>query len=520
MGYFIAFFILIFNLYCINSFKEMITSFSNLQKGFIAFIFIAIQFPLAAQTPINKFTLDEVITMARENSPQAILAKHQFRAAYWEHRTFKAEYLPSLTLNGTFPDFNRRLNRYRLLNGTDSLVEVNLNTTSVGLTLNQNIGLTGGRVFAQSNLERADYFGANSGTNYLSVPVVIGFTQPIFGFNRLKWQNRIEPLKYLEAKKTYIESMEGISAEAVRLFFDLILAQQNLKTAKLNFANTDTLFQIAKGRYNIGTIAENELLQMELSYLNAGSSVNEAEVDLQLKKFRIKSYLGLNDQYDVELNIPDDFPRIELKYPEVLQLAKSNNPQMVQLERRLTESDMSVAQAKAERGFKMNLDASYGLTQQAKTLPDVYIDPLDQQGLKIGVTVPILDWGLGRGKVKMAQSSREVVRTNIQQSLVDFEQDVFLKVMQFNMQDDQLLLAAKADAISQSRYHVTKERFLIGKIDVLDLNIAQSERDAAKDRYIAAMRNFWMFYYNMRKLTLYDLTNNKPLDIDFEMLIK
>lgn len=81
----------------------MITFFSNLQKGLIAFIFIAIQFPLTAQTPVNKFTLDEVITMAHENSPQAILAKHQFRAAYWEHRTFKAEYLPSLTLMVRFP---------------------------------------------------------------------------------------------------------------------------------------------------------------------------------------------------------------------------------------------------------------------------------------------------------------------------------------------------------------------------------------------------------------------------------
>jgi outer membrane protein TolC len=259
---------------------------------------------------------------------------------------------------------------------------------------------------------------------------------------------------------------------------------------------------------------------MELSYLNAGSSVNEAEVDLQLKKFRLKSFLGLNDQFDLELVVPIDFPRIELKYPEVLQLSKSNNPQIVNFERRLAEADMNVAQANANRGFKMNLSASYGLTQQAEEFQYAYSNPMDQQGLQVGVTVPILDWGLGRGRVKMAQSNREVVRTNIQQSMIDFEQDIYLKVMQFNMQDDQLLLAAKADTIAQSRYHVTKERFLIGKIDVLDLNIAQSERDAARDRYIAAMRNFWVYYYNMRKLTLYDLTGAKALNVDFEMLIK
>ena len=457
--------------------------------------------------------------MARDYSPQSMLAKHQFRAAYWEHRTFEAEYLPSLSLNGTLPNF-RRIITQEYVDGTYKYVEANTNTLSLGLTMNQNIGLTGGRIFMQSSLERVDIFGNNTSSSYKSDPVMIGFEQPIFGFNQLKWKKKIEPLKYLEAKRTYLESMEFISGEAVRLFFDLILAQQNVKTAQLNYNNTDTLFQIAKGRYNIGTIAENELLQMELSFLNAGSAVNEAEIDLQLKKFRLKSFLGLNDQYDLELIVPDDFPKVELKYDLVLEHARSNNPQMLEYQRRIIESDRDVAQAKANRGFNANLYATYGLTQQSSELLDAYKDPLDQQGLRVGLAVPILDWGLGKGRVKMAESSREVVRTNIEQSIVDFEQDVFLKVMQFNLQDDQLMLAAKADTIAQSRFFVTKQRFLIGKIDVLDLNIAQTERDNARDKYIAAMRNYWQFYFNMRRLTLYDYVNDVPLDVDFESLIQ
>ena len=472
-----------------------------------------------AQLPVNTLTFEEVLEMARDYSPQSMLAKHQFRAAYWEHRTFEAEYLPSLSLNGTLPNF-RRIITQEYVDGTYKYVEANTNTLSLGLTMNQNIGLTGGRIFMQSSLERVDIFGNNTSSSYKSDPVMIGFEQPIFGFNQLKWKKKIEPLKYLEAKRTYLESMEFISGEAVRLFFDLILAQQNVKTAQLNYNNTDTLFQIAKGRYNIGTIAENELLQMELSFLNAGSAVNEAEIDLQLKKFRLKSFLGLNDQYDLELIVPDDFPKVELKYDLVLEHARSNNPQMLEYQRRIIESDRDVAQAKANRGFNANLYATYGLTQQSSELLDAYKDPLDQQGLRVGLAVPILDWGLGKGRVKMAESSREVVRTNIEQSIVDFEQDVFLKVMQFNLQDDQLMLAAKADTIAQSRFFVTKQRFLIGKIDVLELNIAQTERDNARDKYIAAMRNYWQFYFNMRRLTLYDYVNDVPLDVDFESLIQ
>ena len=471
------------------------------------------------QNKVSTLTLNDVLEMAKEYSPQAILAKHQFRAAYWEHRTYKAEYLPSVTLNGTFPDFNRSLVRYQREDGTYMYIEENSNTTSMGVSLNQNVGLTGGRIFAHSNLERTDFFGDNEGTNFMSVPVQIGFSQPLFGFNQLKWKRKIEPLKYEEAKRRFIESMETISGEAIRLFFDLVLAQQNVRTAEINYANTDTLYQIAKGRYNIGTIAENELLQMELSFLNAGSAVNEAEVDLQLKKFRLKSFLGLNDQYDVKLIVPEEFPKATLSYDNVLNLAKNNNPKILQFERSIIESNMNVAQAKADRGFSANLFASYGLTQRAEEFDYVYKDPMDQQGVRVGVTIPLLDWGQGRGRVKMAESSREVVRTNIQQSMVDFEQDVFLKVMQFNLQDSQLQLAAKADTIAQSRYNVTKERFLIGRIDVLELNIAQTERDNARSRYISSMRNYWQYYYEMRRLTQFDFINAKPIDVDFEMLI-
>ena len=489
-------------------------------KSIVTSILIVISLAINAQTAVNKLTLQEVLDLAKEQSPRAIQAKHQFRAAYWEYRSYKAEYLPSVTFIGTLPGFRRQIVKHQNNEGVYSYVEENANSISGGLTLKQNIGLTGGEVFIESNLERTDIFGDNQTTSYLSVPIKIGFRQELFGFNKLKWNKKIEPLKYLEAKRNYLDALESISYEATGIFFDLILAQQNLVTAKLNYANSDTLYKIAKGRYNIGTIAENDLLQMELRFLNSGNDVNDAEVDLQLKKFKIKSFLGLNDQYDIELVIPNEFPKLTLNHEKVLAQAKQNNPLILSYERDFIEAQKRVAEAKAQRGFSASLYANYGLTKSAAVLDEAYIDPRKQQGVNVGVTIPILDWGLGKGKVKMAQSNMEVTRTVVQQKIVDFEQDVFLEVMRFNQQDNQLLIAAKADTISQLRYNVTKERFLIGKIDVLDLNVAQSERDQAKQKYIQYMRSYWQNYFNMRRRTLYDFENDKPLSVDFEELIK
>ena len=120
----------------------------------------------------------------------------------------------------------------------------------------------------------------------------------------------------------------------------------------------------------------------------------------------------------------------------------------------------------------------------------------------------------------MAQSNQEVVRTTVDQAQIDFEQNVFLNVMQFNMQDDQLLNAAKADTIAQLRYDVTKQRFLIGKIDVLDMNMALTDKDVAKRNYISALRTYWRYYYDIRHVTLFDFEKSQTLTEDFDGLLQ
>jgi outer membrane protein TolC len=121
----------------------------------------------------------------------------------------------------------------------------------------------------------------------------------------------------------------------------------------------------------------------------------------------------------------------------------------------------------------------------------------------------------------MAQSAQEVTRTNVTQSQIDFDENIFLQVMQFNLQDDQVAIASKADTIANLRYEVSKQRFLIGKIDVLDLNVALEEKDVARRGYVQALRNYWNYYYDLRGLTLYDWQNDIKLEEDFdELLVK
>ena len=336
----------------------------------------------------------------------------------------------------------------------------------------------------------------------------------------MKWQRLIEPLKYEEAKKSYLSAMENVSLRAVNNFFDLALAQKNVEISKLNFANADTLYKIASGRYQLGTIAENDLLQMELSYLRANTELNYAKIDLELKKYQLNSFLGLTQEINVELIIPISIPGVEIPLSRALEEAKRNNPEVMGYKRQLLEADQRVSQARADKGLNASLYARLGLSQTAADLQSVYMDPGQLERVRVGVQIPIMDWGTGRGKFRMAQSAQELTRTNVAQAEMDFEQEVLLQVMQFNLQDDQLRIATKADTIGRNRFEVTKQRFLIGKISVLDLKDASQEKDIATRAYISALKNYWTYFFNLRTLTLYDWINDKTLSEEFDALIK
>lgn len=475
---------------------------------------------LFSQQTSLRLTLDDVIRLAKEQSPSAIMSRHRFRGSYWEYRTHIAKFRPGLTLTSVLPELSRSIDKITLEEG-DKFVERSLMSSSVELSLVQNIAPTGGSIFMSSGLERIDNFNNDDEpVSYLSTPVSIGLRQPIKAHNSFRWERKIEPLKYEEARKDYIDAMENVSLRAVNYFFNLILAQVNLKIGQINYASNDTLYKIAQGRYNIGTIAENELLQMELALLNAGTSLNEAGVQLEINKFQLRSFLGFNETVNIELVIPSEIPNFEVDVYKALEEAKKNSPEIISLQRQMLEADQSVAQAKAEKGLTADLFASYGLTQKDVTIPDSYQNFQDQQRLQIGLEIPIIDWGLGKGRYRMAQSNQEVVRTTVQQSETDFVQQVMLQVLQFNLQDDQVRIAAKADTIAQNRYNVTKQRFLIGNVDVTDLNIALTEKDAATRSYLSRLNNYWTYFYTIRRLTLYDFQKDLPLSEDFDKLIE
>lgn len=487
--------------------KRIIRLFINIYIG-ITCVSVALQ----AQDTL-RLTLPEAIRMARGHSPEAIAAHHAFRASYWNWRSYKANLLPSLTFTSN-PFLNRTISPVTLPDGTDSYVHRDQLSIDAGLRINQNIPLTGGSLFAYTQLDRLDLFSEDV-SYYKSTLVVIGYEQNLFGYNAFKWSKKIEPVRYTEAKKLLVEMMELVAAQATGKFFALATAQTNWEIAGYNYANADTLYRFAQGRYAIGTITENEMLQLELNLLTEQTNRMNARIEMEDCILELRSYLGLTDDREIRVKIDEAIPVFIVPTDEALQLAFRHNPEPETLQRRQLESEAAVAQAKASRGFKADLYMQFGLTQTDQKLKDAYRAPMDQQQISLGIRIPVLDWGVGKGRVKVAVSNRDKVYTEIEQARTTFEQHVIKMVKQFNLQHDRVTIALKTDQTAQRRNEVAQKLYLLGKSDILDLNASISEKDRARRSYITALYTYWSLYYGLRSLTGWDFERNRELTEEY-----
>ena len=120
----------------------------------------------------------------------------------------------------------------------------------------------------------------------------------------------------------------------------------------------------------------------------------------------------------------------------------------------------------------------------------------------------------------MAQAQLDVVKTQLEQSHLDYVQNLRKKVTQFNVQPVQCKDALRAQEIAVERYNITCKRYETGSVSVTELNTAQQEMESAKAQYIAQLSSFWNDYYTLQQETLYDWQNQKDLKVDFEKIIK
>lgn len=473
---------------------------------------------VAAADP-SPLSLTEAIRLARKQSVDAAVALQELRAAYWQWRTYRAELLPGVNLTATLPDYRRAYSLYQQPDGSYSFVRSNALRLSGHISVDQNIWLTGGKLSLVSSLEHINPLGTEGADrHFMSVPISLTLSQPLFGLNEMKWSRRIEPVRYEEARRRFVANTEEVSVSCIDHYFSALLAREEYNNAETNLRNTAKLVEVARAKKKIGKLSENELRAVEISYASASSAILSSRTALRGAEMSLSIFLGLQPDEVLSLSIPADTVFTPVSYERVMELAGRNHPFVGEMKRRMLEADRSLARAKSER-FSIELMAQIGYAGQADNLHDAYGGRLkDNSSVSVGVRIPLVDWGRGRGRIRLAESNRRLEEHRLRQEEERWHRQIFLLVEKHNNQLRVLELARRTDSIAQARYHTAVETFTVGAISTLDLNAAQDAKDLARTSLVRALHHYWSYYYNLRSLTAYDPVRDEEIDIPMEEL--
>ncbi len=469
-----------------------------------------------AQDKMN-LTLQEVIELAQKQSLDAFINKNLYLSSYWEYRAYKAERRPWLSVSSNPVNYSNSIESYSDSSGHTMYTNPNKIESDGYLNLSQNLALTGGKVYINSGLSRVQNFIDNGDiTIFGTTPVSVGITQPLFQYNSYKWKKKIEPIKFEKAKQEYISSVEMLAYEAVRNFFNLLDAQQARDIAWINKTTADTFYQKSLGQYDLGAIALKDLQRLELNKLNSYLVYQNAELNLERVKFRLKSFLRINEENEIELVIPVNFPDLEIPPSLALDQAIQNNPDILEFQQRMLEADQRIAMTKGETGISSDLEVNLGWNNTSSDFNDLYNEFDKARNIRLSLYVPIVDWGLSKGRREMAKFNSEIVNARLEKERIEFEENILRSAIEYNMIEQQLKIVVKAKEIADKTYKTISDRFLLGKESLETLYAARNERDNALRNYYNKMREYWLRYYYMRSLTLYDFENNKSLSENFD----
>lgn len=477
-------------------------------------LIIAISWEITAQE-IPTYSLQEMVQRAKDRSPAALRAKTRRENRFWQYRLFRSNYNPQLRLTGTIPQYYQEFNNVTQPDGSIEFIEVKQNLMDLGLGLEQVIAPTGGIVSVNTSTNRFDNFLSNPGdpqTRYSGVPVNVSLQQPLFAYNPYKWDKKIQPLLYEESKREYVQEMEDLSIYVTQMYFEYLIAQVNYEIASVNLKNTRDIFEVEKKRNEIGVTPEDDLLQVELQVLTAQQEMAEAQLALENAAFTMNSFIGLNQSSRLNLLSPTDIPELEVDVDQAIELAFQNRSEVVTFDRQKIEAEANVAQARGQR-FQAQLNASYGYNNAAFNFTDIYNNPNTQALVSLGLSVPILDWGRNKARMSQAMANQELVNYTVEQDLITFEQEIFTKVKNFLMIKDRLNVTQVSADVAQRRYDIALQRYQTGNVTITNLNIAQNEKDTNKRAFYSSLRDYWVAYYELRSLTLYDFENDQLLYI-------
>ena len=364
--------------------------------------------PFEAGAQLNvTLSLSKVIDTLSFDAPDALMQRLRFENELLQFENYKKGFLPAVSLSMSPLSFNRSI--VKLQQATDgqyNYVEDYSSSSSTGLSVQQKIPFTGGTLSASSSLNYLSELSLNR-HSFSASPFSLSYSQQLFGSGRtMRMEKTIEYKKNEENIKEYCMAVSGIQQKALTLFMDAFQASLEKTLSASNRAATDSLFRMAKVRYENRRITESDFKQLELQTVNNEYMEENAAKNFDDAVRTLTTFLGVsNNNRKTVIETPVFNLPLQV-YPENVKFyIRKNNPAMLNKEIRRLEAEKNLYTSELQNKFNANINMSYGTNKYAQHLADVYSAPSRQQAVSVSFSIPFSMWGINRNNALIAKNN-------------------------------------------------------------------------------------------------------------------
>jgi len=284
-----------------------------------------------------------------------------------------------------------------------------------------------------------------------------------------------------------------------------------LENSTTNAAVNDTLYRLNQGRFQVGKIGENDLLQSELALLRARNAADAARLNYDRARAALRLGLKLPPDAPIEIAVPTSIPDLVADTTVAVREALTNRASISNAELQNVMAARRVTEARLNNGVGAIVSASYGFNGTGPDRSGAYQDLLDASQFTVAVQIPLVQWGSRKQTVQAARADAEQVENTTRANVEQTAQDAHFAALELDQARRNLALSAKADTVAGRRFEVAYNRYVIGRITIDNLYIAQSEKDQALGSYVQALRGYWVAHYALRRATLFDFETGRPI---------
>ncbi|MCJ8153289.1 TolC family protein [Chryseobacterium sp. SSA4.19] len=468
------------------------------RRKVLLFIFFIISIRLFSQSvyDINYFIANI------HNTHSYKITENEYKIKKIENGFLRKSLLPNVNLDFSLP-YQRSISDVTQPDGTIKFLERNFLNSYATLNTSQVLAFTGGTINLSNSINYSRDFN-NNYTNFSSNWVNFSYRQPINGYNSYKWDRKINKLVEKKDSVDYLKNKIKIRYEVAKAYIDAENAQLKSFLLIENIKKSKSILHEISEKFKHGRAIKTDVIQMELnvSRLQGYLKVNAIECSNLFNQLERVS--GIEFQDSIVLKSVEEI-EYSLDKEELIGKLESNG---FGLEWAINElkAEANYNKIKKEGSISLNLQAGIGINSSANEITDLFHTPLQTQFLTLGIKIPILDWGVSKDKVTIAQIERENLKLKKEEDEEEHIKSIEELISYYLNVKSQIEVLKHQIILSDKLTADYKDLLLLGRITSSEFNNQLYENINLTVDYEKNKNNLYLLKFRIEELNLN--TNN------------